>query len=850
MELRPHQVEAVENVVRILGTPPGGRMPPKGLRTQVIAATGSGKTLIAAESAHRLLARRVLVLVPTLDLLTQMAGAWRRAGRSGAMVGVCSLRAEESQGLPCTTDPDELVEWVQGLETVTVFATYASVGMGVLQRAHAAGLGVWNLMIIDEAHRTSGDGLKPWAAVHDQAQLPSERRLYMTATPRVWEAEGERPRMVASMEDGSPVFGPVAYKLTLSEAVGRGIVAPYQVLCLDIRDPDLHAALTSEAPGSDAVRGARLAAVQTGLMRAAVEERFRRVLSFHSRVGEAEAMAASVPVTAGWLAEADPDTYPPAGQVWAEWLYGEHSPGHRLKVLEEFASEFLGGPAVEGRDVRAELRVLSSVRVLGEGVDTAECDAVLFADARGSMVDIVQMVGRALRLNPDHGKLATLIVPVFLGPDEDPNELLTSDAYNSLSKVLGALRAHDAQTIEALADPRLRNSRLAAEDGGEIGELSQDGADLDDDAGEDESEGVQKQDVVPAVGASAAGVLRFSEQRDPATLTQFVRLRVIDPEGAYWRRGIEAATRWLRETGESELRVPYTYVTPEDWGAGIGGHPLGVWVTDQRRYYSEGTLDAKRVAELEQLGMVWSVHASAWESGLAVARDYAAVHGHFLPPTTAVWGGDGFPIGTWAKNMRAAARKTRENALRRANGEGGISSVGELSESRMEALAEIDSGWAPDGWDVAWQRCYRLTRAHVQAGGVLPTRAGEVIVQGEDLGAWIAGQRAGWDRLVPAQQYLLETIGIEPLDQDEAVRPVRRTQDDRWAMNLAAARQFHTREGHLRPARKHIEHVDGEAVRLGSFLDNTRRRAAKLSPERRAQLAGLGLEWAVQEEGA
>ncbi|MDH6564997.1 hypothetical protein M2160_000018 [Streptomyces sp. SAI-117] len=197
--------------------------------------------------------------------------------------------------------------------------------------------------------------------------------------------------------------------------------------------------------------------------------------------------------------------------------------------------------------------------------------------------------------------------------------------------------------------------------------MSEDGADLGDDAGEE----VQEQDVVPAVGASAAGVLRFSEERDPAALTAFVRLRVIDPEGAYWRRGIEAATRWLRETGESELRVPFTYVTREDWGAGIGGHPLGIWVADQRRYYREGTLDAKRVTELENLGMVWSVHASAWETGLDVARDYAAVHGHFLPPTTAVWGGDGFPIGVWAKNMRASARRSRENAVRRANGENG-----------------------------------------------------------------------------------------------------------------------------------------------------------------------------------
>ncbi|MEV7888999.1 Helicase associated domain protein [Streptomyces sp. NPDC002817] len=832
MELRPHQAEAVDSVVRILGTPPGGRMPPEGLRTQVIAATGSGKSLIGAESARRLSARRVLVVVPTLDLLTQMAGAWRRAGRSGAMIGVCSLRAEESQGLPCTTDPDELVAWMEGLETVTVFATYASVGLRILQRAHAAGLGVWSLMVVDEAHRTSGDGLRPWAAVHDQAQLPAERRLYMTATPRVWEAdgEGERPRLVASMEDRSPMFGPVAYKLTLSEAIGRGIVAPYQLLCLDIRDPDLYAALSSEDTGSDAVRGARLAAIQTGLMQAAVKERFRRVLSFHSRVGEAEAMAAAVPVTARRLAEDDPDTYPSARQVWADWLYGEHAPGHRRRVLDEFASDFLGGPESEGEDVRAELRVLSSVRVLGEGVDTAECDAVLFADARGSMVDIVQMVGRALRLHPGRGKLATLIVPVFLGPDEDPDEMLTSEAYNSLSKVLGALRAHDAVTIEALADPRLRNSSWRSEDDGDGEDVAQD----------TDGEDGQEQDLVPPVGAAAAGVLRFSEERDPAVLTQFVRLRVIDPERAYWLRGIEAATRWLRETGSSELRVPYTYVTPEDW-PGIGGHPLGVWVADQRRYYAAGTLDAKRVTTLENLGMIWSVHASAWDAGLTVARDYAAVHGHLLPAASVVW--DGFPLGVWAKNQRAAAKRTRENAARRTNGETGISYAGELSESRMEALNEIDPGWAPEGWEIGWQRCYRLLLAHVEAGGPLPAGAGDVVVQGEDLGVWIAGQVAGWDRLVPAQQYLLESLGVHPQAEGVAVVPARRSQGDRWTANLAASRQFHAREGHLQPPRKHVEIVDGEEIKLGSFLDNTRRRAAKLSAERRADLDALGMRW-------
>ncbi|MFE9992833.1 Helicase associated domain protein [Streptomyces sp. NPDC005381] len=828
MELRPHQAEAVDNVARILGVPPGGRIPPDGLRTQVIAATGSGKTLIGAESAHRLSARRVLVLVPTLDLLTQMAGAWRRAGRSGAMIGVCSLRAEESQGLPYTTDPDELVSWVAELETATVFATYASVGRGILQRAHAAGLPVWSLMVVDEAHRTSGDGLKPWAAVHDQAQLPAERRLYMTATARVWEADGERPRLVASMEDGSPVFGPVAYKLTLSEAISRGIVAPYQVLCLDIRDPDLYAALTSEDTGSDAVRGARLAAVQTGLMHAAVEERFHRVLSFHSRVGEAEAMAASVPTTAARLAEEQSDVYPPAEQVWADWLCGEHAPGHRQTVLAEFASDYLGRPELEGLDMRAEFRVLSSVRVLGEGVDTAECDAVLFSDARGSMIDIVQMVGRALRLHPGRGKLASLVVPVFLGPDEDPNELLTSDAYSTLSKVLGALRAHDADTIEALADPRLRNSRPAAEQGAEGDELDE-GIDVLDDGGVE----------ADRVSSRAAGVLRFTEERDPAALTRFVQLRVIDPEGAYWRRGIEAATRWLRETGNDELRVPFTYVTPEDWGA-VGAHPLGAWIADQRRYYAAGTLEASRVAELERLGMVWSVHASAWDAGLDVARSYAAAHGHFLPAASVVW--DAFPLGVWAKNQRAAARKVAENAERRAAGETGLSYAGELSESRMEALAEVDPGWSP-AWEIGWQRSYRLALAHVRAGGELPDRVGELVVQGEDLGAWVVAQRAGWDRLMPAQRFLLESIGVEAPADGAVVEPVRRTQGDRWAANLAAARQFHAREGHLRVPRKAVEDVGGEQIKLGAFLDNARRRAAKLGEQRRAELGQLGMRW-------
>ncbi|MFJ8613588.1 helicase associated domain-containing protein [Streptomyces sp. NPDC093675] len=154
-------------------------------------------------------------------------------------------------------------------------------------------------------------------------------------------------------------------------------------------------------------------------------------------------------------------------------------------------------------------------------------------------------------------------------------------------------------------------------------------------------------------------------------------------------------------------------------------------------------------------------------------------------------------------------------------------------------MEEIDPGWCP-AWDIGWQRCFRLARTHLEAGGELPDRGGELVVQGEDLGAWAMVQRLAWDKLPPAQQWLLDSVlSLEPAGEDE--RPTRQTQDDKWALNVAAARQFHAREGHLTVPRKHVEEVDGTTVRLGTFLDNTRRKAAKSSPERRADLDALGM---------
>ncbi len=805
-------------------------------------ATGSGKTLVATRSAEELCAGRVLVVVPSLDLLTQTEAAWREAGRTGPMIGVSSLRGEDVT-FPNTTDADELIDWVRPFDKVTVFATYASLGLGTLERTHQAGLPGWDLIVVDEAHRTSGRLGKPWAVVHDNQRVPSLRRLYMTATPRLWQLGDEDEtgvpgELVASMEDDPEgPFGACCYTLTLSEAIDRGICAPYQVVCLDITDVQLQAAqLLGEDARSEQVRGARLAALQTALVKASAEEGFRRTLVFHHVVKEAEAFAAGLPDVAVQLHAADPELYPKT--IWADWLCGAHRPNHRRRVLGEFAD----GVATDGTVV--EKGFLGSVKVLGEGVDTRNCDSVYFADVRGSMPDLVQAVGRALRMQPGEGKMASLVVPVLLGPGETADSMLTSRAFGGLAKLLEALRAHDARVVEQLAEQQAPSAYKPAS-AAALGQESRGGG-----------------SGSGGLSASARKLLKFSVPRDPAQLAAFISLRVLNPEREHWRRGAEAAVIYQRLHGD--LKVPFTYRVPggdspaakaEGWPAVLASFPLGQWIADARRFYARGEMDEDRVVQLEKLGMVWSHFDVAWEEGLSAARGWAAGHGHLLAPLDATY--QGYRVGIWLKNARAAARRAAENEQRRAAGLLVQSAAGALSEERREQLEDIDPAWCP-AWPVAWQRCFHLLRLHLDAGCALPTSPGDVVRQGEDLGRWVRSVRLGWDTLTTVQQWMCERVlGITPAAQDEKPPP-RRTQADKWAMNYEAAQQFYEREGHLKVPRKHVERIvgggDGNSGssedqevrehRLGAWVSNQRSRAATLTPERVELLSAIGMRWA------
>ncbi|MFE7056904.1 Helicase associated domain protein [Streptomyces californicus] len=891
--LRPHQAEAVSAAVLGLSLPRDGAVPVGGVRGQLHMATGTGKTVVAAISALRLCPAGVIgVLVPTLDLLTQTVESWRRAGHTGPAVAVCSLGTDpllEALGVRCTTNPTQLALWASS-GPMLVFATYASLAgqgladdlddaddesLGVLETAlrgsHGQQMAPFDLVVVDEAHRTSGDATKAWAAIHDQARFPAARRLYMTATPRLWAAgpaaavsddapengpdggasgggEALGGRVVASMDD-TALYGPVLYEIGLMESVERGVLARFEIDVLEIRDPSP----LSEKASAEERRGRRLAALQAALLKHADESGVRSYMSFHSRTLEAMSFARALPETAARLHASDPAAYP--SRVSSDWLSGEHAATHRRDVLTRYAD------GLDAEGWVCEISFLASCRVLGEGVDIRGArgvGAVVFADTRSSPVEIVQIIGRALRQEPGEGKVSRIVVPVFLEPGEDPGDMIASPSYRSLVAILQGLRSHDDRVIERLALPTTTargtiTSVLAlnpqaptdtdqdhdqdqderADDGEETPPATDD-QDNDKDEGDDEGEGDEETDAAPGITGSSSSttpLLRFSLPRDPQGVALFLRTRVLRPESEIWLTGYQALRTWVREHGHA--RVPRTATVELADGRVFG---LGQWVARQRRALKEGTLRPWRYDLLTETGMVWDVaDAGFWRVVTAARTAFETYRTLALPRSLVI---DGVRIGQALTNLRRP---------------GGLGSDPVRADERRRALEAIDPEWCPP-WPADWQRAYAATRdllseeqGAIRADTILPGST----VHGVDVGAWLTRQAdpTVWAGLLPEQRTRLQTLGLTP-PPAPAPKPAATPTVSTFERGIAALGQYAAREGHLKVPRQHIETVviDGQEyeVKPGVFLSNSKTRRTRLTDGQRARFAALGLDWAAE----
>ena len=580
-------------------------------RGQMIRACGTGKTLAALGVHEQLGAKRTLVLVPSLSLLSQTLREWTaNAKEPFEYLAVCSdqtvadpdapVAFTHDLGVPVTTDADGIGGFLRRRGQRVIFSTYqSSPQVAAAYRKHQTP--TLDLAICDEAHRCAGPVGSDFGTILDPNKIPAKRRLFMTATPRYFtgriikEAK-EADFEVASMDDKA-TFGPVLHRLSFAQAIERGLLSDYQVVIVGVDDATYKAwAENGRYVTRDGkkITDARTLAGQIGLAKAMRRFDLRRVITFHSRVELARRFSNEFPGVIAWM----PSRQRPTGTIQADYVSGAMPTGERRRRLSRLAN-----PAVRER------ALLSNARCLAEGVDVPTLDGVAFVDPRRSEIDIVQAVGRAIRLAPDK-TVGTIVLPVFIDAKGDPDNVLDQSVFKPVWDVLKALRSHDEELADQLDALRLARGRT-----GKSGRLP----------------------TKFVIDLPAAVGVEFAEQ---------FKARLVDATTASWEFWFGLLQRFGEREGHS--RPPAGYV--ED------GYRLGSWVNNQRTKCANRKLASDRVARLEALpGWTWDVLTEQWEKGFDYLCRFAEREGHSWPPASYVE--DGYRLGSWVNGQRTAYTK-------------------------------------------------------------------------------------------------------------------------------------------------------------------------------------------------
>ena len=484
-QLREHQINALSAAVNGLKTADRGKL---------IMACGTGKTFTSLKIAETMAGKgkRVLFLVPSLSLLGQTLTEWTQ--ESAIPLKSFAVCSDSDVGKRRGKDDDRVIAGISDLQypattnaaslqkhmadhhsddaMTVVFSTYHSIG--VLNEAQSAGanpIPAFDLVVCDEAHRTTGatfDGEEESAfvRVHDNSYIQSNKRLYMTATPRIYgdDAKSTENVTLCSMDDKA-LYGEELYVITFSEAVARKLLVDYKVIVLAVEESHVNRRLQSLLKDADnslkvddaaKIVGCWKALSKQGLVETMGQEPdpMKRAVAF-CQVIEKEYKGKNHKVSSKLISEMfgavvsqyqeaeiaslrDKDPESALDQALTMTCEAEHVDGGMNASEKEAKLEWLKATTEDNT-----CRILSNVRCLSEGVDVPALDAVLFLTPRSSQVDVVQSVGRVMRLAPEKD-LGYVILPVVIPAGVEPEEALNNnETYRVVWQVLNALRSHD-----------------------------------------------------------------------------------------------------------------------------------------------------------------------------------------------------------------------------------------------------------------------------------------------------------------------------------------------------------------------------------------------------------------------
>lgn len=480
--LRPHQQSALN------ATLAGFKRESRG---KLIMACGTGKTFTSLKiaEAYAGAGKRVLFLVPSLSLLSQTLTEWTQESATPLhSFAVCSdsdvgkkRKADDDVvqtfthelRYPATTNPERLAQEMgkrhDGKHMSVVFSTYHSIDtISKAQKEH--GLPAFDLIVCDEAHRTTGatfgdEDESNFVKVHDASFIQATKRLYMTATPRIYgdnaKVKAETDNVALCSMDDPLLYGPELYVINFSEAVRLGLLCDYKVVVLAIEESHVSRRIqellkndNNELRVDDAAKiiGCWKALAKQGLHDDLVgdSEPMKRAVAFcqviEHKKGSKTHKVSSKQIAGMFQAVVE------AYQASETDLSDEerNSPSFNLACQADHVDGSMNASEKEAllawlKDEPPEntCRVLSNVRCLSEGVDVPALDAVLFLTPRNSQVDVVQSVGRVMRNAPGK-KRGYVVLPVVIPAGVEPHEALNDNqTYKVVWQVLQALRSHD-----------------------------------------------------------------------------------------------------------------------------------------------------------------------------------------------------------------------------------------------------------------------------------------------------------------------------------------------------------------------------------------------------------------------
>ena len=473
-QARPHQVEAIEACRHYFQSSERGKL---------VMACGTGKTYTALRVAETLCPPQglVLFLVPSIALLGQTLREWSADAQNPIRpICICSdpkvsrkrQKQEDSElyslvdlALPATTDPQRILAQFQTLAQEqgpglrVVFSTYQSIeALAQAQQLWMAhGFPAFDLIVCDEAHRTTGIKLadeddSAFVRVHDAQYIQARKRLYMTATPRLYTDESkakakENSAELCSMDD-TKIYGEEIYRIGFGRAVEEGLLTDYKVLVLTLNDRDISPAIQRMISGEGAEVQSDDAAKIIGSINALSKqvigdsaqslssdpEPMRRALAFCANIKVSQSLSKHYnEVSAAYTSD-----LPEAERQEVVSIEAKHIDGSMASTERDELLGWLKAPVAD-----QQCRILCNVRCLSEGVDVPALDAVLFLSARNSQVDVVQSVGRVMR-KAEGKKYGYIIIPVIVPSEVSPEAALSdNERYKVVWTVLNALRAHD-----------------------------------------------------------------------------------------------------------------------------------------------------------------------------------------------------------------------------------------------------------------------------------------------------------------------------------------------------------------------------------------------------------------------